>query len=251
MKKKLLAFGFATFILLIAACKKEQTVTEVSTSPTATVQLNFTNFIDGQAVALGLLNYSNAASNKYSVSLLKYYISNVELISKTGTVFKANNVSLIDAGSSSQNVLTMKNVPAGEYINAKFNLGIDSARNHTGVQDGYLDPSYGMIWSWNTGYIFFKHEGQFINSSKQTMPLRLHLGTDKALTPVIVPINLSINGNARKIELRFNLNKAYTNPATIDFNTDNDRQSTAAADETWIAGMKNNLNSSFNILIIE
>ncbi len=57
-------------------------------------------------------------------------------------------------------------VPAGEYNQLTFIVGVDSLRNTMNIsrRTGVLDPASsmdnGMYWSWNSGYIFFKIEGE-------------------------------------------------------------------------------------------
>jgi hypothetical protein len=64
-------------------------------------------------------------------------------------------------------------VPEGDYTQVSFVLGVDSLRNTMRLdkRTGILDPTVGnnegagMYWGWNSGYIFFKMEG---NSSVLT-----------------------------------------------------------------------------------
>jgi hypothetical protein len=51
------------------------------------------------------------------------------------------------------------NVPAGTYTGMYLTMGVDSARNVSGAQEGALDPANGMFWSWTSGYIMIKAEG--------------------------------------------------------------------------------------------
>ncbi len=111
---------------------------------------------------------------------------------------------------------------------------------------------YGMLWTWNTGYIFFKHEGSFVNSNSQTQNLLFHYGTDKARTNVNFPLQaLQINGNMRKINLLFNLNTLYAAPNVINFNVNNNHQSSGQADASWLNQMKANFAQSFSLKSVE
>ena len=59
----------------------------------------------------------------------------------------------------------IKDVPAADYTEMTFTIGVDSVKSISAVDQrtGVLDiASYGtdnMYWSWNSGYIFFKMEG--------------------------------------------------------------------------------------------
>jgi hypothetical protein len=46
------------------------------------------------------------------------------------------------------------------YNRISFNLGIDSMTNVSGAMGGDFDPTKGMYWTWQSGYINFKLEGK-------------------------------------------------------------------------------------------
>lgn len=238
------------FITILAftftGCKEDK--------PAETGSITFTvaNEVDGQPIQLGQMAYTNAAGNQYRVDLLKYYISNFTLIKDDSTEYNIGNHDLIDAADAATCTIDAKNIPNGNYIGLRITLGIDSVYNHTGDQEGDLNPMYGMLWTWNTGYIFFKHEGSFVNSSSQTQNLLFHYGTDKARTNVYFPLQaLQINGNMRKINLLFNLNTLYATPNVINFNVNNNHQSSGQADASWLNQMKANFAQSFSVKSVE
>lgn len=231
--------------IFLVSCEKENT--KVSTDSTYTnLTISFNNTVAGVPINTVVNEYTNAYGNKYTVSLLKYYVTNIILIDENKREYLAKNYNLIDLNEPTQNTITLKNIPLAKYVKMKFILGVDSARNTSGVQDGFLDPSYGMIWTWNTGYIFFKHEGNYVNTENVTKPLRLHLGTAPArgFVEVALPL-LNINTTLKNITIDFDLNKAYAAKSIIDFNIDNNRQSSEAADSLWITQLKSNLENAF------
>lgn len=228
-------------LLLFAACKKSDSV-----PPNARLKIHFSNEANGQPIVLGTGNYVNAAGNHYNVDLLKYYISNVILVRADSTEYTLRNYDLVNAAVPESETVILDSVVNGDYIGIKFYMGVDQTRNHTGAQDGALDPINGMIWTWNTGYIFFKHEGNFTDSNGTTRPLTLHFGTDLALTQAQIAIpKLSINGADRTLSLKLNLDSVYAAVARIDFNTDNNRQSTSLSDRPWLMNMNYNFTRSF------
>ncbi|UPT68039.1 MAG: hypothetical protein M0D57_05095 [Sphingobacteriales bacterium JAD_PAG50586_3] len=242
-----------SFLMLIAAiaisgCKKEEN--NIANSGTATI--NFANEVDGQAIALGTGTYQNAFGNQYKVDLLKYYITNITFIKDDNSEYNINNYDLIDASNPASSNITIDSIPNGVYTNVRFYLGIDSLRNHTGAQEGDLDPINGMIWTWNTGYIFFKHEGSFIDANQQQQTILLHYGTDKALATVTVPLTgFEIKGDNKKLNLALNLNQLYANPNVIDFNVDNIHQSTSQSDIPWLNKTKQNFQQAFTFKSVQ
>ncbi len=115
------------------------------------------------------------------------------------------------------------------------------------MQDGDLDPANDMIWDWNTGYVFFKHEGVFKTSSDSLRSLTFHMATDVAFTPVEIPLNnVNIQSPAKILHINLNLNSVYNSPNKIDFNNDNFHTSTGSEEGVWIAKMKANLADAFS-----
>lgn len=239
---------FSTLIIaitILVACSKE-TTPPIATVDTTNLSIIFNNTVNGKTISSSDTNYRNAAGNLYTISLLKYYVSNIVLVDENNKEWLAKNYNLINIDEPTQNTFLLSGIPKAKYTKMKFILGVDSLRNKTGVQDGYLDPSYGMIWDWNTGYIFFKHEGNYKNSLNEIKPLRSHLGKDLGRGNVEVNLPMiNINGALSKLTIDFDLNKVYAAQNTIDFNIDNDRQSTAAVDTFWMVNIRKNLEKSF------
>jgi hypothetical protein len=219
------------------SCKKK--------SKNGSVSIVFKNTIDGLPIEKDKLVYSNAAGNKYSVSLLKYYITNAVLVQEDGTEYKLNNYDLIDEFDKPNfSTIEAGNIPGGHYTKLKFYVGLDKIRNHEGAQDGDLDPLYNMIWTWNTGYIFLKHEGQLITPTNDTVVMQYHIATDDALRKVELPIHLTVEGNPVQLNLQFDLNKIYNAPV-VDINTQPIMHSTAASDKAIMNAVADNYADAF------
>src|SRR5690348_679815 len=110
--------------------------------------------------------YQNAFGETFTVRNFKYYISNIVLHDSVKTQTYSDQYFLIDnLDSASQQIelnTSLKNITA-----IKFLLGVDSLKNVSGIQTGALDPAKGMFWTWNTGYVMAKLEG---NSPFANMP---------------------------------------------------------------------------------
>ena len=255
---KTLLLKTAILLLVLSACKKEDSTEDIlNNNPVSglaqgELNLNFANTVDGMPLVLSQMNYTNAAGNLYSVNLLKYYISNISLVKEDNTQIKFNQYELIDAENPSSSNVSLGTIEGGIYKSIRFSIGVDSLRNHKGDQTGDLSPQNGMIWTWNTGYIFFKHEGNYMNASSTNDGMVYHYGTDVAYTTIDVPIeDLVIDGNTKKLNLSFDLNKLYSSPNTIDFNDDDAIQSDNASDLAWISRVRANFSNSFSFKSIE
>ncbi len=128
-------------------------------------------------------------------TMLKYYVSNVELTNEDGTVWKApESYYLVDLSQPLTTQLELTNVPAGHYTGMSFLLGVDSVRNVSGAQTGALDATNGMFWSWNSGYIFLKAEGTSPESSNGNFSY--HLGGFSGANNATQKINLMFDAHA-------------------------------------------------------
>jgi len=151
--------------MLFAQCKKDRI--ESPSGEEVPVSVEFDNIVGGQNLLLNSVNYTNAAGEQFNVSLLQYYISNIQLHKTNGTVFTVNQDSsyfLIKESDPITRFARFK-APPGDYDQLSFTIGVDSLRStmDIGRRTGVLDPSAGhddgMYWGWNSGYIFFRMEG--------------------------------------------------------------------------------------------
>lgn len=165
MKKILnyaLTLVFASALLL--ACTKD-VVDPIDNSVNA-ITLEFDNRVGAQKMALGSTTYKNGSGEEFTLTRFNYFISNVVLKKADGTVVKfADQYFLIRQSDPTSWEPKLKDVPAGDYKEISFTIGVDSTRSVSAIENraGVLDPaSYGddaMYWSWNSGYIFVKMEG--------------------------------------------------------------------------------------------
>jgi hypothetical protein len=187
---------FAYLILFIAivsfpACKdvKKDPAPDQpagTTGATGTVKVEFDNQFKQDAIdpevyvplEFDKQIYKNVANQDYSISMFKYYISNVKLKKQDGSYYAVpESYFLIDAKSSPDELITLLNIPEGSYIGISYMVGVDSTHNVSGAQTGTLDKANSMFWDWNTGYIFLKLEGSSPQSSDTVgRILQYHIG---------------------------------------------------------------------------
>jgi hypothetical protein len=231
----------ALCMLAISSCRKD-----IGTKCKSYNRVNVSNVIGTDAFHIDS-TYTNAAGEAYHAYLLKYYISHMALVNENGERIELYAHELIDHSVPSSLELGDVVIPNGHYTALEFNLGVDSLHNHSGDQGGDLDPMYGMIWTWNTGYIFFKHEGYFTSSTSGTeQPLIYHYGNDRALVPISLPIELHADNSSSVVNLQFDLNKLYSNPNTIAFTGNNNHQSISVSDTPWINALRANFPNAFS-----
>lgn len=112
-----------------------------------------------------------------AVDVLKFYVSNMALLRDGKAVWTdVSGPHLIDASDSSSLALPLA-VPAGVKADAlRFTLGIDSATNVSGALGGDLDPTKGMYWTWQSGYVNVKIEGRSDWTPNKDRRFQYHLG---------------------------------------------------------------------------
>lgn len=108
---------------------------------------------------------------------LRFYISGIELMKQRRTAWKEQNSNhLIDIDDTASMHLALQIPDDIVYDTIKFHLGIDSLTNVSGAIGGDLDPTKGMYWSWQSGYINFKLEGNSPLCSSRNHEFQFHLG---------------------------------------------------------------------------
>jgi hypothetical protein len=153
-------------IVAVSSCKKDNDDSQ-DKSP-APLSIEFDNIAGDQNLAMdGTTEYTNGSGEKFTVTDLRYFISNIKVTGTDGseyTVPQDSSYFLIKENDEETHEAVV-NVPQGDYNKISFVLGVDSLRStmdiskRTGVLDpgGTMDES--MYWGWNSGYIFFKMEG--------------------------------------------------------------------------------------------
>ncbi len=208
-------FGLLFAAVLFSCTKETPTPTPDPVVPeVSTVQLKF-DHVWGPNMGAFALNQAlvhPATTDEITFTTLNYYVTNIKLQKAYGSSYvQPESYHLIRLQSGALVDLTLQQIPVGDYTGITFTIGVDSARNVSGVQEGALSPSNGMFWSWNTGYIFVKAEGSSPQSSNGQFTYHLggFAGENNAIRTVTLPFsgNLRVRKNAEP-SIHFNVNAA-------------------------------------------
>jgi len=124
-----------------------------------------------------ITRFQTGNSDEYRVETLKFYISGVRLINKGKVVYnEPDSYHLIDYSDKQSLAFTLEVPDNMPFTQVAFNIGIDSLTNVSGARGGDLDPTNGMYWTWQSGYINFKAEGLFTTSKNVSNAFQYHLG---------------------------------------------------------------------------
>lgn len=161
-------------------------------SGTGTLVVSIAPQYAGQPLLLGQQLYHSPSGDSFYVDALRFYLSAVQLQGKRAEYREKDSYHLIDAEDSSRLTFVLKDVPAGTYASLCFDIGTDSLINVSGALGGDLDPSLGMYWAWNTGYINVKIEGRSNACKTLHHTFEFHLGGYKpphqSLRRVVLPL---------------------------------------------------------------
>ncbi len=220
----------AALAVTVMACKKDPTEPEPLPSPVTTGSMNveFEPMVGDSDLVFNTKYYKNANNDSFTVSIFRYYISNIVLTKSDNSTFVfPSSYFKIDHNTAGKNVASLTGVPIANYKSMQFIIGVDSAHNVSGAQDGALAIS-DMFWSWNSGYIFAKFEGTSPKSTSTGKTLMYHIGGFKVSNSGIRTVNLSFGsstanvsaGTTPEIHLKSDLSKWFTGTGgTIDFST--------------------------------
>jgi hypothetical protein len=167
----------AAIALTFTSCKKDDDHDDTDHFHEGNVTIDFDHVWGATEEAFSLNKELThpMLNEKMTFNIFKYYVSNVRLKAKDGSWYAMpESYFIVDADPSGSNLVTIPNVPGGEYTDVEMTFGVDSTRNTSGAQSGVLDPAKGMFWSWNSGYIMLKAEGTAPTAANGTFTF--HLG---------------------------------------------------------------------------
>lgn len=179
-----MALLLASTAILFTNCSKHN---EDDLSGTGNLTINFENRAGIEPFVFGK-DFKNAAGETLNFSTFNYFVSNFVLVKADGskyTVPKDSCYFLCKHENAASRSIVLKNVPAGDYTEARFIIGVDSLKSVSDISQrkGVLDPTgaaAGMYWVWNSGYIFVKVEGTSpqapLNSATNERTFQYHTG---------------------------------------------------------------------------
>lgn len=142
-----------------------------------TIHIKFHPIINGEAIKQNENYVIDSLNNVAKISALRFYVSAIHLIAYKGVAYEEiNSFHLVDCFDEQKSTIQLQ-VPSDiSFYQLYFNLGIDSTTNVSGAMGGDLDPTNGMYWTWQSGYINFKLEGVSSLCNTRKNEFHFHLG---------------------------------------------------------------------------
>ena len=168
------------------------------------IRLSFRITLGGDTYEPNQLN-SYKEINTTHIETCQFYLSNFVLLKSGLAVWREENSHHLLNAHANESLSIALNCPRRmEFDGIQFLLGIDSLTNVSGAYGGDLDPTNGMYWAWNSGYINFKLEGKHNDCPTQNNQFQFHLGGYLPPYSAEQEIILEVK-NSKKIDLLVDL----------------------------------------------
>ncbi len=125
------------------------------------------------------LNKEYVSENKDTLQLtvFKFYISNLKLEYADKTTYsEPDSYYLIDIENPNSCKIPIEKTTGKTISKVSFSVGIDSLTSVSGALEGDLDPTKGMYWAWQSGYINMKLEGRSSSCKTRKNEFQFHIG---------------------------------------------------------------------------
>ncbi|WP_147300373.1 MbnP family protein [Dyadobacter luteus] len=160
----------------------------------------------------------NIGSQTLNFNKLRYWVSNLVLITVQGTEYivpdsyflmeEVDDLNLsgtikdkMTYPANKRETITLKNVPAGKYKSVKFSIGVDSKFNdNLSLRAGELTIANGMssiVWMWHSSYIFSSIAGS-VKQGAETKDFKVETGLNANYQTRTVDFPAPINSTASK-----------------------------------------------------
>ena len=240
-----------TLLLCISIISCSSDNEEDLTGQTGTLDLKFDNGVGDQDFIFGT-SYNKSNGESYKLTTLKYIISNVRVKDSKGNIFNypaTDNVFIIDEANSNnagEIFITLNDVPAADYTEITFGIGIDQARFLLGAegQGDFLNEAdaAGMLWAWATGYRFIRLDGTYSSRTVTDAALNIHMGSVGTSLDNYKEVTLTFPNSVRvretahpEIHIEADIAKVFDGVTSVSFDDGYDQVHTSAITTPVIA----------------
>lgn len=198
------------------------------------VELLFNGKYGDQLLTMFEDTYAYEDGMDLKFQLFQFYISDIILLKEDGEEVLVKDVDIVSfkdifnqADAADGIKIALGEWPAGNYKGIKFGLGVNEAMNATQPSDYDLDHplTASNYWSWASGYVFTKIEGNadLNNDGEFEEKLTFHIGRDDYYRNVSFDKSFSISSNeSAVIEFDVDVQKVLADPNSgeyLDFRT--------------------------------
>ncbi len=215
MFKKYASFLFIALLILASSCSKDgEGEVALSIAPS----YNNTPFELNKV-------YTNHMDQYVKYELVKFYLSNIELVDENDEVHPLADVILYDFADPTS---IIANVAEGNYKALNFAIGLDSTTNATDPNSNSLDVEHplsyaqGTHWGWASKYKFVMLHGRIDTEPREATELfeksfAYDTGFDELYREVSLTQNFTVekDGNL-DLQLNLNMDQIFNKTHSID-----------------------------------
>lgn len=160
--------------------------------------------------------YFNTGRNEVRFTNIQYFVSDLKLQKMDGSWITVPFYAMFTAQSQQSAQINLPNIPKGNYKGVGFSIGVDSVANHSDPAiwpNGHplsIMEGGAMHWSWNSGYIFIKVEGNYKIDNNPDGGFAYHIGRDDLRVDIRQEnIQLDLNEDGKTVQFRFDLKSFF------------------------------------------
>lgn len=121
--------------------------------------------------------YVSVTNDTVALDIFKCYISSIQIRYADKSVYvEKDSYHLLDLENPSSLYIPITPSNDKHITKISFSIGIDSLTSNSGALTGDLDPTKGMYWAWQSGYINMKLEGKSPSCKTRKNQFHFHLG---------------------------------------------------------------------------
>ena len=189
-------------------------------SQVPTLSLNINSLVNKKdTLELEKPFYLKSIQDSLQVDVFKFYISEIKFLLDEDIVASVHKKNfLINFEDLNSKRIKTKISDTLKFNKIKFNIGIDSITNVSGVYGQDLDPTNGMYWTWNSGYINCKLEGSSKVFKTRKNKYVFHLGGYKS--PFISMQTITLEATqSKEIKILIDLNDFFSDLDATKYHT--------------------------------
>lgn len=154
--------------------------------------------------------YISKNKDTLKVTQIKFYISDFQVVFEDKTTFTDKTSHLIDFEKPNSTIFSISKNNKKRIIGLNFSIGVDSLASVSGALSGDLDPSNGMYWAWQSGYINMKIEGTSSSCQTRKNTFNFHIGGHLQPYYALKKIKLPINKVQNQINIGLDLESFFS-----------------------------------------
>ncbi len=175
--------------------------------------ISFFPTLNNEFIEINKEYFSQSIDDSINFEAIRFYISDIELFQDDDLIFSLEKKHhLIDLETPESLKMDFEIKQDLKFNKIKFNLGVDSLTNVGGAMGGDLDPSNGMYWTWQSGYINFKLEGITASCPARHHFFQYHLGGFQSPYNSLQTIELPLfNTDSKSIKINLAIDDFFKN----------------------------------------